>query len=50
VNNTIDAAYTPAPTPCTANAGTLSGGGNVTTVAGQAPVNATANGDEVIPA
>ncbi len=49
-NNTIDAAFTPAPDPCLADAGTLSGGGRVTIVAGQAPVQATPNGDEVLPA
>ena len=49
-NNTIDAAFTPAPDPCLADAGTLSGSDRVTIVAGEAPVTATPNGDEVIPA
>jgi len=49
-NNTIDAAFTPAPDPCLADAGTLSGGDRVTIVAGQAPVSATPDGNEIIPA
>jgi len=48
-NNTIDAGFTPTPDPCLADAGTLSGGTNVTIVAGEASINAALNGDEVIP-
>ena len=48
-NNTIDAAFTPAPDPCLADAGTLSGGDRVTIVAGQAPVSATPDGNGILP-
>ncbi len=52
VNMDIDGGFKPrniTPT-CTADAGTLSGGGSVTIVAGTAPVSGTPNGDAVIPA
>ncbi|MEM1119013.1 MAG: SdrD B-like domain-containing protein [Bacteroidota bacterium] len=51
VNNDIDAGFKPRNIMpvCTAEAGTLSGGGSVTIVAGSAPVSAIPNGDAVVP-